>query len=225
MLSPTSSREILFVFLSSPPWKRPSFTVKQTLSSPCFRSDPFLSCQNATLAHLVFLPPHNLVIWTDSSVFFFLLAKAALASLQTGLFVVLRPPFPFWQAQFVQVFPLKPAPFCTLFAGLASTKSLPLIFLSNSRSVLNTLSARSSFPLPQTLSQIWQESSFLSSFIIRLKWISRYSFFFQQTMQLTSQPGGNCYFSLLQSRVLRVLLFPSAVPCTESATSPFCSPA
>ena len=35
--------------------------------------------------------------------------------------MALRPPFPFRQAQFAQVSLLKPAPFCTLFAGLGST--------------------------------------------------------------------------------------------------------
>ena len=35
--------------------------------------------------------------------------------------MALRPPFPYRQTQYVEVFPLKPAPFCKLFAGLAST--------------------------------------------------------------------------------------------------------
>ena len=47
----------------------------------------------------------------------FLLAKAALAHLPTALLVALRPLFPFQQAQYVQVFPLEPAPYCKLFAG------------------------------------------------------------------------------------------------------------
>ena len=35
--------------------------------------------------------------------------------------MALKPLFPFPQAQYTQVFPLKPAPFCTLFAGLGNT--------------------------------------------------------------------------------------------------------
>ena len=56
--------------------------------------------------------------------FLFLLAKAALAYLPTVHSKALRPLFSFRQAQYVQVFPLKPAPFCKLFAGLGSTKSV-----------------------------------------------------------------------------------------------------
>ena len=41
--------------------------------------------------------------------------------LPTAHFVALRPFFSFRQAKYVQVFPLKPALFCTLFAGLGST--------------------------------------------------------------------------------------------------------
>ena len=61
-------------------------------------------------------------IWCSglTALFLFLLAKMALAYLPTALSVALRPPFSFQQAQYVQVFPLKPAPFCTLFAGLGS---------------------------------------------------------------------------------------------------------
>ena len=35
--------------------------------------------------------------------------------------MALRPLFPFLQAQYVPVFPLKPAPFCTFFAGIGNT--------------------------------------------------------------------------------------------------------
>ena len=41
--------------------------------------------------------------------------------LPTALSVALRSLFPFQQAQYVQVFPLKPASFCTIFAGFGST--------------------------------------------------------------------------------------------------------
>ena len=60
--------------------------------------------------------------------FLFFLAKAALAYLPTTLFVALRSLFPFWQAQFVQVFLLKPAPLYELFAGLCSTNKSSISF-------------------------------------------------------------------------------------------------
>ena len=48
--------------------------------------------------------------------------------LPTAHFVILRPHFPIRQAQFVQVFPLKPAPFCKLSADVGSTNksAIPL---------------------------------------------------------------------------------------------------
>ena len=51
----------------------------------------------------------------------FLLATAASAYLPTALSVALKPLFLFRQAQYFQVFLLKYAPFCMLFAGLGST--------------------------------------------------------------------------------------------------------
>ena len=64
-----------------------------------------------------------LMIWHSelTAVFLYLLARAALAYLSTALSMALRPLFPFQQARYAQVFPLKPAPFYTLFAGLGST--------------------------------------------------------------------------------------------------------
>ena len=112
--------------------------MESTLSTPCSHSDPPHSRQGAALADLDSLPPHDLVLWTDGSVPF-LLARAAPAYLPTALSVALRPLFPFRQAQYVPVFPLKPAPFCTLFAGLDSTnKSAISLLLSDSRSVLSS---------------------------------------------------------------------------------------
>ena len=111
MLPSTCSREALLACPTCPPCNLPSFTVESTLSTPCSRSDPPLFRQGAVLAYLDSLPPHDLVLWTDGS-------------------VALRPLFPFRQAQYVQVFPLKPAPFCTLFAGLGSTNkpAISLLF-------------------------------------------------------------------------------------------------
>ena len=129
MLPSTCSREALLACPPFPPWNLPSFTVESTLSTPCSRSDPPLSCQGAALAHLDSLSP--LMIWCfgQTALFLFLLAKAAPAFLPTALSVALRPLFPFWQAQYVPVFPLKPASFCTLFAGLSSTNKSVISFL------------------------------------------------------------------------------------------------
>ena len=86
-----------------------------------------------------------LMIWCSgrTALLLYLLARAALAFLPTASSVALRPLFLFQQAQFVQVFPLKPAPFCTLFAGLGSTNksAISLLLLSDSCSALTTLSS------------------------------------------------------------------------------------
>ena len=115
-----------------------------------------LSLAKVRLSPTMSLSP--LMIWYSglTAVFLFLLARAAPAYLPTALIVAQRPLFPFQQAQFVQVFPLKPAPFCTLFAGLGSTNksAISLLLQSDSRSVLTTLSSPPSFLLSQTLWQI-----------------------------------------------------------------------
>ena len=128
MLPSTSSREALLVCPTFPPWNLLSFTMDSTISSSWSRSDPPLSRQGAALAHLDSLP---LMIWCFglAALFLFLLARAAPAFLPTALSVALRPLFPFRQAQFVQVFPLKPAPFCTLFAGLGNTNKSAISLL------------------------------------------------------------------------------------------------
>ena len=72
-----------------------------------------------------------LMIWCfgQTALLLFLLARAAPTFLPTALSVALRPLFPFRKAQYVQVSPLKPAPFCTLFAGLGSTNTSAISLL------------------------------------------------------------------------------------------------
>ena len=156
MFSSTSSREALLACPSCPPWNLLSFTVESTLSFPCSCFDLPLSLVKVRLSLILTLSP--LMIWYSgqTALFLFLLARAAPAYLPTALSVTLRPLFPFQQAQYVQVFPMKPAPFCMLFAGLGSTNKFAtfLLLLSDSRSVLATLSSPPSFLLPQTLWQI-----------------------------------------------------------------------
>ena len=146
------------------------------------------------------------MIWYSglTALLLFLLAKTALAYLPTALYVALRPLFSFWQAQYAQVFRLKPALFCTLFAGLGSTNksATSLLLLSDSRSVLATLSSPPSFLLPQILWQIWQESSFLSC-SIRLQWVPGNSFL----------PRNDSADELARREVL---IAPSAIPCSLS---------
>ena len=74
--------------------------------------------------------PH-LMIWYfgQTALFLFLLVRAAAAFLPITLSVALRPLFPFRQAQYAQVFRLKPVPLCTLFAGLGSTNKSAISLL------------------------------------------------------------------------------------------------
>ena len=140
--------------------------------------------------------------------FLFLLPRPAPAYLPTALSVTLRPLFSFQQAQYAQVFPLKPAPFCTLFAGLGNTNksAISLLFSSNLTLALSSspLSSPPSFLLPKTLWQIWQELSSLF-FPTRLQWVLD-TRFFRGTTRLMSLPDGERFLHPMQSLVVSLLL-------------------
>ena len=154
-----------------------------------------------------------LMIWYSgqTALFLFLLARAAPAYLPTALSVALRPLFPFRQAQYVQVFPLKPAPFCTLFAGLGST---------NKSTVSPLLSYYLTLVLSSPPCPLLHLSSYLKlcgrsgrNCLLCPPVLSGYNGFpdthiYRGTTRLTSFPDGGA------------LLVPSATPCS---LSPFIS--
>ena len=116
MIPSTSFREALLACPPFPPWNLPSFTVESTLSSSCSRSDP-LFLAKVRLSPILTLSFLMIRCFGKTALFLFLLARAASASLPTALSVALRALFRFRQARYAQVSLLKPAPFCTLYAG------------------------------------------------------------------------------------------------------------
>ena len=120
----------------------------------------------------------------------------------TALSVASRTLFPFRQAQYVQVFPLKPAPFSILFAGLGSTNKsaisilfsfyLTLVLSSPPYSLLHlsfyvNLSGKNCLFSPPVL------SGYNGSPDTR---------FFRGATRLMSWPDGERYLSPLQSLVV-----------------------
>ena len=136
MLPSLSPKEALFACLPAPSWKLLAFTVKSTLSSSCSHSNSHLSRQNAALAHLNSLSLYDLVFSTEGFVLFPFGKGGSGVLAKCSLSVALTPLFPFRQAQCAQVFPLKPAPFCTLFAGLGSTNKSATALLFSSDLIL-----------------------------------------------------------------------------------------
>ena len=139
----------------------------------------------------------------------FLLARAAPAFLPTALSVALRPLFPFPQAQYVQVFSLKPAPFCTLFAGLGNTikSAISLLISSCLTLVLSSppcsLLHLSSYP---KLCGRSCRNCLLSPSVLSGYNGSPDTHFSRGTTRLMSLPDGERYLRLPQSLVVSLLL-------------------
>ena len=206
MLPSTCSREALPAGSSCPPWNLPSFIVESTLSSRCSRSNLPHSRQGAALAHLDSLPLHDLVLWTDDSVPFpfgkggsGVLANCSLCGTEATLSFSAGPVCSSFSAEACAVlhalcWPRQQQQVCHFSS---------LLLLSDSRSVLATLSSPPSFLSSPTLWQIWQELSTLSSCSIRLQWVPGHSFL----------PGND---TADEHARRGALLAPSAIPCSLS---------
>ena len=119
--------------------------------------------------------------------------------------MALRPLFPFQQAQYVQVFSLKPAPFCTFFAGLGSTikSAISLLFSFYLTLVLpSPLCPLLHLSFYLKLSG-WSGRNCLLSCSIRLQWVPGHSFL----------PGNDAADELARRGAL---LAPPAIPCSLS---------
>ena len=182
--------------------------MESTLSTTCSRFDPLFLLAKVRLSPILTLSPLMIWCFEQAVLFLFLLARAAPAYLPTALSVALRPLLPFQQAQYAQISLLKPAPFCTLFAGLGSTNksaisllfyyltlvlSSPPCFLLHLSSYLKLCgrSGRNCLLFPPVL------SGYNGSPGIH---------FYRETTRLMSLPDGERYLRPLLSLVVSLLL-------------------
>ena len=164
-----------------------------------------------SLAKVQLLPTLTLspvMIWCSGQMapFLFLLAKVALVYLPTALSVALKPLFPFQEAQFAQVFPLKPVPFCMLFAGLGSNnKSTTSLYLTLILFLPLCPLLRLFFYLK--LCDRSGSDCLLSPILLGYNG-SLDTRFSSETTQQMSWPDGECYLRPPQSFVVSHLLYP-----------------
>ena len=151
----------------------------------------------------------SLTIWCSgqTALFLFFLAKAALAYLPTALSVALRPLFSFQQAQYAQVFPLKPAPSTSFLLVSAAPTSLPLLFSSYLTLALSFL-PHSHFHLSfyHKLSGRSSRNCLLSLPVLSGYNLSPDTRFYRGTTRLMSWPDGVRYLRPLQSLIVSLLL-------------------
>ena len=128
--------------------------------------------------------------------------------LPTALPVALRPLYLFRQAQYVPVFPLKPAPFCTLFAGFGSTnKSATFLLFS---SYLTLVLSSPPCPLLHLSSHLKLCRRSGRNCLLSPSVLSGYNGspdtrFSRETLRLMSRPDGECYLRPPQSLVIFLL--------------------
>ena len=151
------------------------------------------------------------MIWYfgQTALFLFLLARAAAAFLPTALSVAVRPLFPFQQAQYVQVSPLKPAPLCKLFAGLGSTNNSSIFLLFSS--CLTVVPSSPPCPLLHLSSHLKLCGRSGRNCLLSPPVLSGYNGssdtrFSRGTTRLTSLPNGEHYLRPPQSLVVSLLL-------------------
>ena len=173
MLPSTSSREAL---LACPPWNLSSFTVESTLSTPCSRFDLSHFHQGLALALLDSLLPHDSVLWTDGSVPF-PFGKSGSGVLANCSLCGTEATFSFSAGLVCSRCSAEACAILHAFCWSRQHQQVchfsSLLILSDSRSVLATLSSPTSFLLSQTVWHICQELSSLSFCSIRLQWVPR----------------------------------------------------
>ena len=149
--------------------------MKSTLSSPCSRSDLPLFRQGVALSHLVFLCPRDLVLSSDGFVPFpfgkggsGVLANSSLCGTEATLSFSAGPVCLSFSAEA-----------CAILHTLCWSRQhqqvchFSSLLLSDSRSVLATLSSSPSFLKSETLLQELPSFSFCS---IKLQWVHGHSF-------------------------------------------------
>ena len=123
--------------------------------------------------------------------------------------MALRPLFPFQQAQYVQGFPLKPTPSCTLFAGLGSTNKFSISLLFSCYLILVLSSPPCPFLYLSSYLKLCGRSG--SNCILSPPVLSGYNGspdirFFWGTTRLMSWPDGERYLRPQQPLVVSLLL-------------------